>query len=276
MQVGLGAGGGAFVGADINEASGYEIYFGVQRAALGGSGIFLNPQGVVSAANFAPAGNPIAPGEFIALYGTGFAKSAQSAAAPYPPTLNGVTVLIDNKTAPLYYVGPGEIDCLVPYATQGPTATIVVQSGSASSNTVTVPVAPTAPGVFSVDQSGGGFGAILHADYSLVTSGKPAVAGETVLIYLTGMGAVSPPVLDGTAGKPSPSTSNTDLAMSQILVLVGGAQARVTYSGLAPGYSGLYRLNVRLPAILPGSGSLPLAISTPNAWHDQVDIAIGQ
>src|ERR1019366_1832225 len=100
-QVSLGAG-QAFTGAAINtnDSGAYEIYFGVRTAVLSGTGVFLNPLGVLDAASSAPAGNPISPGEFLALYGTGLAKSAQTAAPPYPLSLNGVTVLINNKPAP--------------------------------------------------------------------------------------------------------------------------------------------------------------------------------
>jgi uncharacterized protein (TIGR03437 family) len=271
-EVGLGAGGKAFVGSSIDQSdtTAYEIFFGVQTPALSGSGIFLNQLGVVNGASFAPAGNPISPGEFITLFGTGLAKSNQTAAPPYPATLNGVTVLVNNKPAPLYFVSPGQINALVPYATQGLTATIVVQTGGANSNTVTVPVAATAPGVYSLDQSGSGPGAILHADFSLVNAAKPATAGETVLIYLTGMGTVNPPVTDGTAG----AGSTLSQATSQVVVLVAGQPGTVAYNGLAPGFPGLYQINVTLPGFLPATGNLPLAIETANAFHDQVDIAI--
>jgi len=271
-QVGLGAGGKAFVGSSINsnDTAAYEIFFGVQVPALSGSGVFLNPLGVLNAASSAPAGNPISPGEFITLYGTGLAKSNQTAAPPYPSTLNGVTVLVNNKQAPLYFVSPGQINALVPYSTQGTTATIVVQNVSVNSNTVTVPLAPTAPGVYSLDYSGSGPGAILHADYGLVNTSRPAAPGETVLIYLTGMGAVNPPIGDGTAGGSNPLNK----AVAAVVVLVGGQQATLLYNGLAPGYPGLYQINVTLPTFLAEGGSLPLAIQTNNAFHDQVDIPI--
>ena len=269
-QVGLGS--KAFVGSSINQndTAAYEIFFGVQVPTLSGTGVFLNPLGVVNAASFAPPGNPISPGQFIALFGTGLAKSNQTAAPPYPATLNGVTVLVNNKPAPLYFVSAGQINALVPYSTTGATATIVVQNGTVNSNTVTVPVAPTAPGVYSLDQSGSGPGAILHADFGLVNSDRPAAPGETVLIYLTGMGAVNPPITDGTAGGSSPLNK----AVSDVVVWVAGQQASLLYNGLAPGYPGLYQINVTLPTILAGGGNVPLAIQTNNAYHDQVDIPI--
>ncbi|MEO8596114.1 MAG: hypothetical protein ABI759_22535 [Candidatus Solibacter sp.] len=271
-QVALGDAGNAFVGATIsvNDPLAYEIYFGVQTPALSGTGVFLNPLGVINAASFAPPGNPIAPGQFISLFGTGLARSNQTATPPYPPTLNGVTVLINNKQAPIYFVSSGQLNVLVPFSTTGPTATIVVQNSGANSNTVTVPVAATSPGVYALDQSGSGNGAILHADYSLVNAAKPAIAGETVLIFLTGLGTLTPSLTDGTAGNSSTFyRADTDLT-----VYVGGQPGNVSFKGQAPGFPGLYQVNVTLPQFLRASGNLPLALQTSTAYHDQVDIPI--
>lgn len=272
--VGLNAGGTLLVGAAISpvDPGAYEIYFGAQAPALAGSGVYLNPLGVINAASFAPPGNPVSPGQFVALFGTGLAASNQTAKPPYPMSLGGVSVLINGKTAPLYFVSPGQINALVPFATTGPAATIVVQNNNVSSNTVTVPVAPTSPGVYSMDQSGSGSGAILHADYSLVNDASPATAGETVLIYLTGMGTTNPAVADGTAGNPSTLYN----AVAPVAVYAGGKAGTVVFRGLAPGYPGLYQINVTLPNPLPPSngGRLPLAVGTLNAYHDQVDISV--
>jgi uncharacterized protein (TIGR03437 family) len=269
----LGAGGNAFVGSEISgvEPGAFEIYFGMQMTPLSGSGVFLNPQKILNAAGFGPAGNPIAPGEFLALQGIGLAPSNQQASPPYSGTLNGVTVLINNKPCGMEFVSATQINCVVPYSLQGTTATIVVQNNGGNSNQVTVPVAPTAPAMFALDQSGSGPGAVLHADFSLVNAAKPAVAGETVLLFLTGMGAVTPTPQDGMAGSASPLNSTT---ASPISVLVGGEPAAVQFSFLHTVYPGLYQMNVKLPSVLPGSGTLPLAIETPNAFHDQVDIVV--
>jgi uncharacterized protein (TIGR03437 family) len=91
-----------------------------------------------------------------------------------------------------------------------------------------------------------------------------------VLIYLTGLGTVTPAVNDGTAG------TGTALHPSDadVVVYVGGQQAKIEFKGLAPGFPGLYQLNITLPQFLKASGNLPLAIQTSNAYHDQVDIAI--
>jgi uncharacterized protein (TIGR03437 family) len=132
-----------------------------------------------------------------------------------------------------------------------------------------VPVAATAPGIYSLDQSGSGSGAILHADFSVVNDASPAAAGETVLIYLTGMGTTNPTVSDGTAGNASTLYN----AVAPATIYVGSKPGTVVFSGLAPGFPGLYQINVTLPATLPGTGRLPLAVGTANAYHDQVDIS---
>jgi uncharacterized protein (TIGR03437 family) len=272
--IGLGTGGKMLVGAAVgDDPQAYEIVFGVQTPSLSGTGVFLNPLGVINAASFAPPSNPISPGQFVALFGTGLAATTATAKPPYPTAnFNGVTVTINGKNAPLYFVSPGQINALVPFATTGPTATIVVQSGGATSNTVTVPLAATAPGVYSLDQSGSGSGAILHADFSLVNDASPATAGETVLIFLTGMGTTNPTVADGTAG----TSGQLYKSVSDVGVYVAGNAGTVVFNGLAPGFPGLYQINVTLPAPLPTgkNGRLPLAISTSNAFHDQVDISV--
>jgi uncharacterized protein (TIGR03437 family) len=273
-SVALGAAGSAFISStiDVNDSTAYEIGLGVTTIAQTGPGVFVFPQGVVSAASFAPAGNPISPGEFIAIFGSGLAKSTQTATAPFPTGgVNGVTVLINGKSAPIYFVSTGQINCLVPYSTQGPTATVVVQNGGAS-NTVTVPVAATSPGIYAYPNLNGiGPGAILHATGALngtvVSAISPATSGETVSVYLTGLGTVNNSPADGTAVKDANSTTTVQPA-----VYVAGVPAKVLYSGLAPNYPGLYQLNITLPAPLPASGPLPLAILTPNAYHDQVTI----
>jgi len=269
--VALGSGGNLFLGSSINsnDASGYEIYFGVRMPAVTGTGLYLNPQGVQNVASYAPTGNPIAPGELIYLYVSGLAVVPQTATPPYPMSLNGVTVLINGNPAPIYLVSPTQLVVTVPYATTGPTASIVVQANGQTSNTVTTAVAVTAPGIFSLTENGSGNGAIRHADYSVVTDSSPAHSGEVVLIYLTGLGAVNPPLNDGFGGSSSPLSLTTVTPT----VMVGGGAATVLFSGMSA-YPGLYQINAQLPAIPAGVTALPVVITTPNAFHDQVQIPV--
>ncbi|HUS06566.1 MAG TPA: hypothetical protein VMZ52_09735 [Bryobacteraceae bacterium] len=273
---GLGSGGQAFVGGGTaaNATGVYELYVGVRAISVTGTtSVFLNPQGVTNAASFAPTGAPIAPGEYISLFGSGLAPGLTTASSlPFPTTLGGVQVLINNRLAPMSFVSPGQINALVPFGTTESTASIVVNNNGSRSNSVTVPVARTSPGIFSVPSAGFGPGAILHADFSLVSASQPARPGETVLVFLTGLGAVSPAVQDGTAGPSAPPFSITTAPLN---VYIDGLPAAVSFNGLAPGLAG-YQMNVTVP-LNAGSGSnIPIAIATPNAFHDQVDIAISR
>jgi uncharacterized protein (TIGR03437 family) len=248
----------------------YELFFGVQTPPVSGIGMFVNPQGVVNVFSYAPAGNPIAPGEFINIYGTGLPARA-AVAPPFPTSLNGVQLMINNTPAPLYLITATNVYAVVPYSVTGPTATIVLSNGSTQSNTVTIPVAATSPGVASLAASGLGAGAITHADNSVVSATNPAAPGETVVIYVAGLGAVSPPVADGTQPKGL-STTNSVLA-----VYFGGVSAdtsSIAYQGLTPLYPGLYQINVKIPMTVAPGAAVALAIQTTNGFTDMVDIAI--
>jgi uncharacterized protein (TIGR03437 family) len=147
----------------------------------------------------------------------------------------------------------------------------VNKSGQAS-NEVRVPVSTTAPGVFSVDQDGIGVGAILHTDFSLVSQANPAKRNQNVLIYLAGLGLVTPAVNDGTGAPLSPASR----AVAQVHVLIGGIPAAVSFAGLAPLFPGVYLLNVTVPADLAvtSTSAFPLAVQTADSFHDMVDIFV--
>jgi uncharacterized protein (TIGR03437 family) len=112
----------------------------------------------------------------------------------------------------------------------------------------------------------------LHSDYTVVNSSNKAKRGETVQIFLTGLGAVTPAVPDGTAGGNNPLSK----ANEAVAVFIAGQSASVLYAGLAPGLPGLYQINVTIPANLSGSGNLVLGIQTAGAFDEQADIAISQ
>jgi len=270
--IAVSSNGQLFVGSGLSTAdtTRYELFVGVQAPPVSGPGMFLNPQGVFNVFSFAPAGNPIAPGEFITIYGAGLpARSAVP--VPFPTNLNGVQLLINNAPAPLYLITAAQVYAVVPYALTGSSATIVLSNNGTQSNTITVPVATTAPGIAAVAQNGLGAGAITHADGSLVSASSPASRGETVVIYLTGLGAVSPPVADG-KGPSGLSRSNSVQAIYFGTAAVD--TSAILFQGLTPGYAGLYQINVTIPLSVDSSAAVPLAIQTTNGFTDMVNIAI--
>lgn len=253
-----------------NSSGSFELYFGIPTLPQSGTGVFINPQAILNAASFSPAGNPVSPGELVTLFGTNLAAGTVVAKAlPFPTTLGNVQVMVNNTPCPIYFVSTSQISALVPFGTTGPVATFVVTNGGTKSNSVDVPLANSAPGIFSIAQTGVGAGAILKTDYSVVSSTNPVHRGDYIQIYLTGLGPVSPSVADGSAAPTNPLA----LVPAPLAVFIGGIPGNVIFQGLAPGLAGLYQINVQIPASAP-SGPTPLAILTAEAFTDMVDVYI--
>jgi uncharacterized protein (TIGR03437 family) len=263
----------SFVAADVATSAdpfGFSIDFGISMPSLSGSGVYVNPQGILNGASFSPPGNPIAPGEFVTIFGSGLASAQSVASPPYSTALGGVLVTVNGISAPIYLASPTQLNILVPYAVTGTTATIVVTNNGVPSNSAVVPLALTAPGVFSQDSSGVGAGVVVHSNNSLVTTSNPAKRGEAVSIYLTGLGAVTPAVADGTAGQSSPLSRCNET----VTVAIENVNAAVSYAGLAPGFPGLYQINTTIPGGLVSSGNMGLAVTTAEAFAQHITIAI--
>ena len=118
----------------------------------------------------------------------------------------------------------------------------------------------------------GGIGqaAALHPDFSLVTTARPAQIGETIAVYLTGLGDVTPPVADGAIGPSNPPSLTTN----NISAFVGGKAATVAYAGLAPQLAGLYQVNITIPAGV-SAGDNTLDIAGPDSYTTESVIPVG-
>jgi uncharacterized protein (TIGR03437 family) len=267
MNYVVGAGG-------VRIGSGIGPYLGINVAlpapTFSGSAPYLNPTGVVNAASSAPFTAGIAPGELLTLYGTGLADSLVVAPQiPFPTTLGNVQVMINGTAAPIYYVSPTQVSAIVPYEISGTIADVQVITDSNPSNIVSTYINQTSVGVFSVPPGGIGNGAVLHQSGQLVTAANPAVVGETVSVYLTGLGAVSPTIPDGAAGP----VSTLSQATNAITADINGTTATVSYSGLAPQLAGLYQVNLTIPTGLT-NGANALDIGGPDSYTSEVLISI--
>jgi len=240
--------------------------------------IYIDPVGITNAANYTPITNAYAPGELVSLYGN-FGVTTQSAGAfPIPTTLGGVQVFVNGTPAPVDLVSDNQIDVLIPYDISGDSfATFQVKVNGSPSNVVTVYADKTAPGIYTQAENGVGDGAILHSNYSLVSAGSPAVPGETVLLFMNGLGTVTPPVGDGAAASGS-SLSVSDEAADIFVLLDDGtdlpAQASVSFAGLAPGFAGLYQVNFTIPERGLANGDVSIAFNTNEALNVMATIPL--
>jgi len=235
----------------------------VQAPSFSGGGVYLNPTGVLNAASSAPFTAGVSPGELITLVGTNIGPSNLQVAQslPFPASLGGVQVMINNIAAPIYYVSSGQVAAIVPYEIASSSiAQIQVINNNTPSNLVTEYINETTPGIFTEPAGGVGDAAALHPDFSLVSSSSPAQVGETVAVFVTGLGSVLGNISDGAAGPTSPLANTSN----QITATVDSVAATVTFAGLAPGLAGLYQVNVTIPSGVT-SGDVYLELLGPDS-----------
>jgi uncharacterized protein (TIGR03437 family) len=208
--------------------------------------------------NAASYDSTVAPGSLAALFSANMTAQAPQAASsvPLPTTLAGITVKVNGITAPLLFASAGQVNLQVPSGVAAGTATVEVFNGGASPVSAgTATVTEAAPGIFTF--AGTEQAAALNSDYTInadfdvFAGSRPEASGNFVIIYATGVGNTNPLVADG---QPAPS-SPLAVATGTTTVAVDGGQgavaAQVLYSGLAPGFVGLWQINLLLPASLP-------------------------
>ncbi len=233
---------------------------------------------IVNAASFAP-NFPVAPGSWASAFGdfasVGVSTETFNGVAPIPAMLGGVEILIDGAAVPLNYVGPGQINFIVPFSTPvsglGSPSTFVVRVSGIPTYEGAINIIQASPGFFTVD---GEAAAALNQDNSLNSPSNPAAPGSIVQFFATGHGPLSSTPETGAAASADPLVLTT----GDLEAYVQATQATVEFSGLAPNFASLWQVNIRLPATLPvtaegtvavfikvnGLGSKPVAIYVQN------------
>jgi uncharacterized protein (TIGR03437 family) len=226
----------------------------------------ISGSGVANAASYTTT---VAPGELVAIFGAALASNIASATeVPLPNQLLDAQVVVNGVAAPLVYASPVQLNAQIPFETQTGTAQVQLTSNGGT-GTMTVQVAAVAPAIFTLNQQGTGPGAIQHAiGYQMVTDSNPAVAGEIISIYCTGLGALNPPAQTGAVPPvPPPQT------VAPVQVSIGGTMVQPLYAGVAPGFPGLYQVNARIPPGTP-AGAQPLQIIQNGIASNIVTVAV--
>jgi uncharacterized protein (TIGR03437 family) len=221
-----------------------------------------------SAANSFAVG--LAPGTFTALYGSQLASATSVATAPFPVSLGGVKVLVNGTPAPIYFASPSQIDFVMPWEAAGAKANIQVVTSAGPSNTVAAAI-QTAPQIFTTNQQGSGQGAVLVAGTSTIVApagafpgSRPAAKGEYISIYTTGLGSVQNQPGDGAIATGLSPTTTQPVVRIGCPAANGGVafcSAPAQFAGLAPGFVGLYQVNVQIPSDALSGGQVPLQLS---------------
>jgi uncharacterized protein (TIGR03437 family) len=258
----IGFGNGAHLGINI----------AVKAPDFAGPGVYLNPAGIANAASSAPFTVGVSRGGFIALYGTNLsANTVQSDSVPF--MLGQVQVRINGRFAPIYYVRSDVVLAIVPFATTGTVASIQVINNGVASDIRTVRVKDSTPGIYTNPPGGVALAIGQHVrnnSYATITEQDPALPGETIVLYVNGLGDVNPPVADGVPA----SLVTLSPAVTQPLILIDNEPATVGFAGLSPGLTGVYAITVTIPPDI-GPGDVFIDISLPDAYTTEAQIPIG-
>jgi uncharacterized protein (TIGR03437 family) len=224
----------------------------ISAQALKGQPAFA-AAGVVNGASFAAA---LSPGSIATVFGSYLAATSAAADGfPLPRTLAETQLFVNGVPVPLFHVSPTQINFQVPFGIAPNNTLIEVVSSWGASASIAVPVAPTQPGLFFAPSTG--IGAMSFSADGSNAAQRAARPGESVELYAAGLGAVSSAP---EAGEPA---SGFFLARTVLepTVSIGGRVLPATFSGLAPGFAGLYQINFDLPQdLLPGRYELLVTV----------------
>lgn len=201
----------------------------------------------VNSASFV-AGAPLAPGSLASLFGN-FANATTATAPgfPLPTTLGNVEVVVNGRAAPLLYVSPTQINFQVSHRLETPNQVLVeTKVAGATVARAQLTALAGAPGIFTATD----------VNYRQVSAATPIKRGEALVIWATGHGELTDAIEDG---QPAPGTLYQTKTKPR--VTIGGVEAEVLFSGLAPGLAGVWQLNVIVPLSAPTGTNVPLLVT---------------
>jgi uncharacterized protein (TIGR03437 family) len=233
------------------------------------------PGAIANAASFNSQG-VVAPGSYVSIFGQGLADGVLNATqTPLPGNLNNTQLFLGNLPLPLSYVSPTQVNALIPQKLNVNTGYLLtIQRDNTLSSPVPVTITELQPGIFTTTGTGSGQGAVLiHGPEVLagpaggpVPNERPVQPGEYLEIYCTGLGLAQ--ASDGTQlvdGAEAPASGNPLYqTVATTSVTIGGINAPVLFSGLAPGFVALSQVNVQVPQNAPMGDAVNIVVTVTN------------
>lgn len=224
---------------------------------------------VMNGASF-QAGTGISPGGIAIITGNGILQGVQglitanNIVGPLPTTLQGASVTFAGVSAPIYYVmsenGNDQLAVQVPFEALPPGTTaatnvsVIVTSSGGSTATISVPVKPFAPGVFTTTVGTTLLPVAQRPDGSYVSPTNPAQLGEDITLYVTGLGEVTPAAATGVAGIPGQAVN------APLLIGLNNSGVPLISANYVQGLVGVYAVTFQVPANTATGSSQPLAV----------------
>jgi uncharacterized protein (TIGR03437 family) len=226
------------------------------------------------------------PGQLVSSFGTELIEGSMDAFAaapafqfPLPQSLGKTSIYVNGVAVPMLYVNKQQANFQLPYGTATGTASLVIYREDGLSARGTINVGNYAPAVFTTNQQGTGQAVAQNsANYSANDAGNRVKKGSFVTLYGTGTGNQlmdnsTRDLLtseDGMAAVASPLTATA----TKPTATIGGKPAQISFSGLAPGFVGLWQVNIKVPADAPSGAAVEVIISHGDKVAKPVTIAI--
>ncbi len=265
----------------------HEVRVALQVATR--SGPISAYRGSVNGANFEPS-RPLSPGLIASVFGSQMSDNvAQASSIPLPREMEGTKVLIDGIEAPLFFVSSSQANFQVPYEVGPGERTLTVIRDGQVGNEVSVQIQPLSAGIFRLGI--GEYGAIRNAtknNYPFPASfqqlyginASPALPGDVLEIYATGLGPLSRSVASGAAAPDGTPGNDLARALTDIKVLFSNPNPNVfgrtpQFIGLSPNFVGLFQVNVAVPLSSAPNARTPIYLDVPAVGlSNRVEIAV--
>jgi uncharacterized protein (TIGR03437 family) len=247
-----------------------------------------------------------APGTMVSIFGCNFGSVDNLYAFPLT-SFQGLSATFNAVAGPLFAVAAleNQINVLVPTELpESGTVPVQVKTSAGPSASFSLKMSAATPGIFRVadpSKASRKNGAVLFANTAWLvmpasmatarnltscaglpvaaTCGQPAGAGDYIQIFVTGLGKATPGGDPNGKVLPTGSVAPADgsvlyKTVQNPAVTVGGIATPIQFSGIAPGFSGLYQVNVQVPGGVTPGDDVPIVVSTPNGVSDSVTIAV--
>jgi uncharacterized protein (TIGR03437 family) len=202
-------------------------------------------------------GAALSPGDIVQIYGSSLAAQAVAGdVLPLPNTVGGTQVLVGGIAAPLFYVSPRQVNAQIPFELPaGKEYEVIVNANGVPTTPQSIHLNFASPGIL---QSTSGLIVAQHQDgnATLVSDIAPAVPGEFIVLYMSGLGLTDIPVVSGQASPSGPLANAQDLPV----LTLNGNPLNLLFSGLTPGLVGLYQVDIQIPQGI-ASGTYDIVVS---------------
>jgi minor extracellular serine protease Vpr len=232
----------------------------------------ISAGGIVNGASF-EAGKPVAPGSYVSIFGSNLSDFTDFATTSILPlVIDFASVSFDVPSAKisvpgrLIFISPGQVNVQVPWELQGQSqAQVKMTINFSYGNVIALALSDYAPAFF---ESSGAVAA-LDAKFSAITAGNPARQGQAVQLFANGLGPLNNQPATGDPAVASPLAT----CKSVPTVMIGGKNAVGSFCGLAPGFPGLYQVNVTVPTgLTPGVNPITLAIGGQTSKSSTIQV----